>query len=123
MSVSRKVIRKIKKVMGVIVTSASLIPISSQVSFAIFKTWCDGNVRYRFDGERLLIEGNGQVIRKSIENNLTEEEMKNILVVGIFGKITNIDICAFLNFKSLVTIEIISKSLLLVIVPFLIVHI
>ena len=38
MSVSRKVLRRMKKVMGVIGTSAVLAPCSSQVSFAAKKT-------------------------------------------------------------------------------------
>lgn len=69
MSVSKKVLRKMKKVMGVISTIPVLTACSSQVSFAVKKTiWFDkqqnGNyVCYELDEdeETLTISGNGVV--------------------------------------------------------------
>ena len=100
MSVSRKVLRRMKKVMGLIGTSAVLAPCSSQVSCAM-RTWCHRNVQYRFDGEHLLIRGNGTIERNSIKGNLTKEEMENISKIHIGGGITEIDECAFKGFSKL----------------------
>ena len=105
MSVSRKVLRRMKKVMGLIGTSAVLAPCSSQVSCAM-RTWCHRNVQYRFDGEHLLIRGNGTINGNSIRRNLTEEEMENISKIRIDSGITVIGETAFDSFIGLKSINI-----------------
>ena len=105
MSVSRKVLRRMKKVMGLIGTSAVLAPCSSQVSCAM-RTWCHSNVQYRFDGEHLLIRGNGTINGNSIRRNLTEEEMENISKIRIDSGITVIGETAFDSFIGLKSINI-----------------
>ena len=103
MSVSRKVLRKMKKVMGVIGASAVLVPCSSQISCALligfFHDCSNGNnIQYVLDSKGVLtISGEGVVTKRCINRLLNS----HIIAVDIREGIRGISYYAFTGCKYL----------------------
>ncbi len=112
MSVSRKVLRRMKKVMGLIGTSAVLVPCSSQVSCAEDKKWVhskrDNVVEYILDDDGVLkiscLSGKGRITYNW--QNQPGFYKNKVLNVVIENNIKEIGFRAFANCNNIKSIRI-----------------
>ncbi len=112
MSVSRKVLRKMKKVMGVIGAIPVLTACSSKISCAVEKIWVDNqngnNVTYVVrDDKTLVVSGSGNITASGLQGGIGDDKVA-VTDLQISGRISSIGEVAFAGFSALERVRIFS---------------